>query len=121
MVLGSVQTLSTLCLSYKRLLTHYYHQGELMKQGHIIKNWKRRNFVLTDGELAYYSGSKMKGMVYMDEVTNVRKVEERRKSIEISTPSRTYTLEADSEADVDEWLLALNETIARKNKKLAGK
>ena len=32
------------------------HRGELNKQGHIVKNWKRRSFVLTEGELTYFSG-----------------------------------------------------------------
>ena len=92
----------------------------MKKQGHIVKNWKTRDFVLTEGELAYYSGSKMKGVVYMDEVSNVRRAEGRRKSIEIITPAKTYTLEADDDKAADEWLISISETIEKKKKKLAG-
>lgn len=32
-----------------------HHEGWLMKQGHIIKNWKKRFFILDGQYLSYYS------------------------------------------------------------------
>ena len=46
-------------------------EGYLVKQGHIVKNWKRRWFVLTAGSIDYFEtqGGVQKGRILLDNVT----------------------------------------------------
>lgn len=41
--------------------------GDLLKQGHLVKNWKARYFQLTPKELQYFEKDLMKGKVSIDE------------------------------------------------------
>ena len=93
---------------------NYYNQGDLLKQGHFVRNWKRRTFVLTYGELAYYNGKKMKGMVATDDVEVARKISGRKRAIELVTAKKTYTLEADTAEVADEWIAAINDIVIAK-------
>ena len=52
---GSVTTRRAARFSLSTVPGEVRKTGWLMKQGHLIKNWKRRWFVLEDGYLAYYT------------------------------------------------------------------
>ena len=46
-------------------------QGYLVKQGHIIRNWKKRSFVLLRDELKYYKSEtekKPRGKICMEDI-----------------------------------------------------
>lgn len=92
-------------------------EGWLVKQGHLVKNWKRRYFVLEWPVLKYYKDpadapAAARGQVLCDQVTLSEKLALERTGKEycfgIFHPDRkTYFLQAESEADMMRWVKAI--------------
>jgi serine/threonine protein kinase len=86
--------------------------GYMMKEGGSIKTWKKRWFVLKDGELSYYKSDKDKevtGVITLDSATAIHKGERKKHPnyFEIVTPSRCYAFSAETEDSRTEWVSAL--------------
>jgi hypothetical protein len=93
--------------------------GYLTKQGHKVKNWKRRWFVLHQDSVQYYEKPKdltARGTIKLDDVQTVQQLakdeSELPNSFVIITNWDDYICSADNEADMEGWvedlLLALH-------------
>lgn len=95
--------------------------GFLMKQGHNVKNWKRRFFVLDQGKLTYYTdrskrnremGTDEKGKLLLHDYVVIKGFTgKNNKSILLShkeSPDKDYLLEATSPEERAEWDHALS-------------
>ncbi|XP_002735178.2 pleckstrin homology domain-containing family H member 2-like [Saccoglossus kowalevskii] len=90
--------------------------GYLTKLGGKVKSWKKRWFVLHNGQLVYYKSkndvsNKPLGQVPLDGKCKVMKSESSH-SFEIVTSQRTYYLSAESNNAVDEWIQALQGVVS---------
>lgn len=92
--------------------------GWLKKEGHMFHTWKRRYFVLLDGELAYYEGpsdsppfgTKNRGSITLRDVTidcSNGKLGKRRIYIAGEVGTKDLLLEAESESERERWREAL--------------
>ncbi|XP_022090512.1 pleckstrin homology domain-containing family H member 1-like isoform X2 [Acanthaster planci] len=93
--------------------------GWLTKFGGRMKSWKRRWFVLRDGELCYYksmneSSRKPRGRIPLDTLTKISR-SEGSLTFELVTTKRTYYLTAGSSAVMEEWITVLNNVLCRYN------
>ncbi|KAH7828227.1 putative SH3 domain [Monocercomonoides exilis] len=91
-------------------------EGWLTKQGHLVKNWKRRWFVLRDGVLYYYgskSDTKEKGMHDLRgcEVREAREQTQKPYSFNLYYPSddkkKQLFVYADSMEEMKDWMAAI--------------
>eukprot|EP01090_Pellita_catalonica_P022004 TRINITY_DN8398_c0_g2_i1.p1 TRINITY_DN8398_c0_g2~~TRINITY_DN8398_c0_g2_i1.p1 ORF type:complete len:544 (-),score=122.35 TRINITY_DN8398_c0_g2_i1:109-1536(-) len=104
-------------------LTTFDHRilktGYLVKQGSLVKNWKRRMFILRDNyQLLYYSAAERpdpRGVLDLRDVTQVRA--SANLEIEIKTKTRVWLLKTDTAAERDEWVGKLKQVLAPKEKK----
>lgn len=86
--------------------------GVLTKEGGSIKTWKKRYFVLKNGEFAYYKDKKDKeptGTISLSTATAIQ-LGERKKHphcFEIVTANRVYAFSAENEEDRKAWVNAL--------------
>ncbi|KAG8906339.1 hypothetical protein FRB99_007119 [Tulasnella sp. 403] len=92
--------------------------GYLDKKGERRKTWKRRWFVLRQTQLSYYKSDKeykLLCLLPLSEIHSVTPVTLKRHhhTFGMVTPSRTYYVQASSDAEVDSWVRALNEAKAR--------
>lgn len=89
-------------------------EGALKKKGEIVKNWKTRDFILTQDSLEYYKpGDRTTclGKIDLDNA-KIQKVPENNKYVfSVSTPNRVYVLESDSELDMNKWVNAIKDRI----------
>eukprot|EP01114_Cavostelium_apophysatum_P022952 TRINITY_DN8485_c0_g1_i2.p2 TRINITY_DN8485_c0_g1~~TRINITY_DN8485_c0_g1_i2.p2 ORF type:complete len:206 (-),score=39.73 TRINITY_DN8485_c0_g1_i2:756-1373(-) len=98
-------------------------QGYLTKQGGVIKNWKKRWFILTKTSQLYYYREKgdlnAAGSIQITDRTLVQEASKksgRPFSFEISagpeslttSKERSYLLVASSQAEMDEWMAAIH-------------
>ncbi|KAF9088524.1 hypothetical protein BGX23_007288 [Mortierella sp. AD031] len=88
--------------------------GYLMKKGERIKIWKKRWFVLRTSKFAYYKDDKEYELLRILDVRDVHRAAEvqvKHKSavFVILTPRRTFTVQAKSVAEMQEWLHAINQ------------
>jgi len=85
---------------------HIVQQGWMMKQGGLVKSWKRRYFVLkTNKVLNYYesdNSSMVKGSIELSKVIGVEK--KQKKSLELVTPKRTWPFACVSTEVRDQWV-----------------
>ncbi|XP_047133517.1 pleckstrin homology domain-containing family H member 2 isoform X1 [Hydra vulgaris] len=93
--------------------------GWLYKQGGIIKNWKKRWFVLNEGKLNYFKrqeamNRKPNGQIDLEMVSKISKSGDLL-SIELTTPLRTYHIAADTLSEADSWLDVLSKSLRRFN------
>jgi len=96
--------------------------GWLVKEGGSFKSWKKRYFVLKNGELSYFKnpGEEALGTVSLGGATSGIEITDSKKKphcFQIVTPSRTYLLSADNDDDRKAWLEALNEARDQLNSK----
>lgn len=85
-------------------------QGYLMKQGHIIKNWKKRSFVLTVDSLSYYSdeiSSSPKGEIEFCDIINVTNGKKSSSFIINTKSGKNFEIEAKDEKERDIWKTSL--------------
>lgn len=77
------------------------HHGYLIKEGAVVKSWKKRYFVLKNEELTYSKKDNADnlGAIDMEDVRTVRPVEYKKKRFcfALETPKRTYYLVAEDE------------------------
>jgi len=104
-------------------------EGWMQSQGDHIKTWRRRWFVLKDGFLFRFSSpdvgpsTKPRGIVDLSQVTNVEDGMEctgRENSIKVSTATGSKCYVTDSETSQVEWISALDGSVAKIVKKIAG-
>lgn len=101
-------------------------QGFLTKQGLLVKNWKRRWFLLQNHVLYYFSSpiteqqanqakaiSKAAGSIPLDEFCDVKPAPDCPKpnAFQITTRDRTYYAYADDLEQLDEWISAIRQSI----------
>jgi len=88
-------------------------RGWLIKQGRVVKNWKRRFFVLKDGSLAYFERDddvvpKGELSLYGAAVVYVEPPKiDKEHCIEVSTPSRSLFIHAESKPEIQQWALCI--------------
>jgi len=76
----------------------------------MVKNWKKRFFILKGDNLYYFRGKQdiqAAGMIPIDDCRSFPTTTPNKYSFEIATKGRTYHLYADSQVDMNEWLNAL--------------
>ena len=84
--------------------------GSLYKRGEQNTAWKRRWFTLNERSLTYSESQsgKASGEILLENIDQVREAEDHEESEPFCSlvicPSSTYSLRADSLADMDEWL-----------------
>lgn len=99
-------------ISSKKKTVSVKKEGYLVKQGKIVKNWKKRYFFLTNNIL-YYSRTKETRFTILghidlaDASIKTNRIPTLPNLISIITPSRTWYLRAESELDMLEWIEAL--------------
>ena len=103
--------------------------GWMQSQGEHIKTWRKRWFVLKQGYLFRFSspdigpGSKPRGIIDLSQVTDVgdgSSVTGKENSIKLTTATGSKCFITDSETSQVEWISALDETVARLVKIIAG-
>eukprot|EP01137_Pigoraptor_chileana_P018881 Opistho-2@79062 len=88
-------------------------EGYLAKQGGLHRAWRRRWFVLTKTELAYYlteDDADPLGTILMKECASMAVAESKVNvlhSFELGTPSRVYCMYADNQAEMRDWMTAI--------------
>lgn len=103
--------------------TDILHEGWLVKQGGIVKNWKKRYFILKSGSLEYLTkpGGEVKGVINLAEATSVGPAPEskRQPAFKVSMgKSRVYYIIGDTNNVVNGWLDAI-ETMMSANRETA--
>lgn len=91
--------------------------GYLSKLGGKVKMWKRRWFVLRNGELFYYKSQhdvlrKPQGTISLDEQTRIDNTKGET-SFQVSNSKKTYYFNADSLADTEKWIKMLQKVLKR--------
>ncbi|XP_033105384.1 pleckstrin homology domain-containing family H member 1-like [Anneissia japonica] len=93
--------------------------GWLTKLGVKVKSWKRRWFVLKNGELRYYKSQndvsrKAQGLIPLDGMCKIARSNGAH-TFELVTTKRVYYLTADSTATLEEWIQVLQNVLRRYN------
>ncbi|XP_074519593.1 pleckstrin homology domain-containing family A member 1-like isoform X3 [Halichoeres trimaculatus] len=93
--------------------------GYCVKQGAVMKNWKRRYFVLEENALSYYKTDLEREALRVIPLKEIHKVQECKQSelmmrdnlFEMVTSSRTFFIQADSPEDMHSWIKAISGAI----------
>ncbi|XP_054838275.1 pleckstrin homology domain-containing family A member 1 isoform X3 [Eublepharis macularius] len=93
--------------------------GYCVKQGAVMKNWKRRYFQLDENTIGYFKSELDKEPLRIIPLKEVHKVQECKQSdimmrdnlFEIVTTSRTFYVQADSPEDMHSWIKAISGAI----------
>uniref|UniRef100_A0A8C6X3X4 Pleckstrin homology domain containing A1 n=1 Tax=Naja naja TaxID=35670 RepID=A0A8C6X3X4_NAJNA len=93
--------------------------GYCVKQGAVMKNWKRRYFQLDENSIGYFKSELDKEPLRIIPLKEVHKVQECKQSdimmrdnlFEIVTTSRTFYVQADSPEDMHSWIKAISGAI----------
>ncbi|KAK3845859.1 MAG: hypothetical protein J3R72DRAFT_434730 [Linnemannia gamsii] len=96
------------------------HEGQVLKAGYLhkkgerIKIWKKKWFVLRTSKLAYYKDSKEYELLRIIDIRDIHKaaemvVKNKTGVFVILTPRRTFTVQADSAAEMEQWINAINQ------------
>ncbi|ALC48289.1 CG43867 [Drosophila busckii] len=93
--------------------------GHLAKLGGKLKTWRKRWFVLKNGQLNYWkcqhdaAQRKPQGQILLDEACRINRAEGA-STFEIDTGKKVYYLTADSHATMDDWIRVL-QNVQRRN------
>jgi len=91
-------------------------EGWATKQGGMIKTWKRRWFVLQDGNLVYYTkpGAEEQGRIELSQASLAAAAPDCKKqpAFKVITANRTFYIVTDTNTEVNEWVSAINSVIA---------
>lgn len=101
------------------------HEGYLSKKGGVTgkKGWDKRWFRLQNGAMRYYrtaTSAKESGVIFVEDMIAVRPtptVDSRgiyNHRFELDTPKRTYYFNAESVADMTEWMMLIGAVITEK-------
>ncbi|XP_052436806.1 pleckstrin homology domain-containing family A member 1a isoform X3 [Carassius gibelio] len=93
--------------------------GYCVKQGALMKNWKRRYFVLEQNSMSYFKSDLEKEPLRIILLKEVHKVQECKHSeimmrdnlFEVVTNSRTFYVQADSPEEMHSWIKAISGAI----------
>ncbi|KAG8517374.1 Pleckstrin homology domain-containing family A member 1 [Galemys pyrenaicus] len=93
--------------------------GYCVKQGAVMKNWKRRYFQLDENTIGYFKSELEKEPLRVIPLKEVHKVQECKQSdimmrdnlFEIVTSSRTFYVQADSPEEMHSWIKAISGAI----------
>ncbi|XP_042636332.1 pleckstrin homology domain-containing family A member 1 [Orycteropus afer afer] len=93
--------------------------GYCVKQGAVMKNWKRRYFQLDENTIGYFKSELEKEPLRVIPLKEVHKVQECKQSdimmrdnlFEIVTSSRTFYVQADSPEEMYSWIKAVSGAI----------
>uniref|UniRef100_A0A3B1JCT7 Pleckstrin homology domain containing, family A (phosphoinositide binding specific) member 1a n=1 Tax=Astyanax mexicanus TaxID=7994 RepID=A0A3B1JCT7_ASTMX len=93
--------------------------GYCVKQGAVMKNWKRRYFILEENSMSYFKSELEKEPLRMIPLKEVHKVQECKHSdilmrdnlFEVVTMSRTFYIQADSPEEMHSWIKAISGAI----------
>ncbi|XP_058605272.1 pleckstrin homology domain-containing family A member 1a isoform X2 [Onychostoma macrolepis] len=93
--------------------------GYCVKQGALMKNWKRRYFVLEQNSMSYFKSDLEKEPLRNILLKEVHKVQEckhgeimmRDNLFEVVTTSRTFYVQADSPEEMHSWIKAISGAI----------
>ncbi|XP_069755909.1 pleckstrin homology domain-containing family A member 1 isoform X5 [Narcine bancroftii] len=93
--------------------------GYCVKQGAVMKNWKRRYFILDENTISYYKSDLDKEPLRSIPLKEVNKVQEckqreillRDNLFEIVTNFRTFYVQTDSPEDMHNWIKAISGAI----------
>ncbi|KAI8980069.1 hypothetical protein BD414DRAFT_109061 [Trametes punicea] len=88
--------------------------GYLWKKGERRKTWKKRWFVLRPAHLAFYKTSAEYKLLRLLELTDVHSctpvvLKKHQNTFGIVSPTRTFYLQAELQAEVQEWVRAIND------------
>ncbi len=81
-------------------------EGWLIKQGHVVKNWKQRWFVLANSELSYFKtkdDSKAAGVIDLA-AAEVRVSGLREHCMELNTPEKVFYISTGGKKELYEWM-----------------
>ncbi|KAM4702578.1 pleckstrin homology domain-containing family A member 1 isoform 2-T2 [Rhinophrynus dorsalis] len=93
--------------------------GYCVKQGAVMKTWKRRYFLLDENTIAYFKSELERDPLRVIQLKEVQKVQECKQSdimmrdnlFEIVTSSRTFYVQADSPEEMQSWIRAISGAI----------
>ncbi|TWW82039.1 Pleckstrin -like proteiny domain-containing family A member 1 [Takifugu flavidus] len=93
--------------------------GYCVKQGAVMKNWKRRYFMLDENSISYYKSDLEREALKVVPLREIHKVQECKQSelmmrdnlFEMVTSSRTFYIQADSPEDMHSWIKAISGAI----------
>ncbi|XP_027132917.1 pleckstrin homology domain-containing family A member 1 isoform X2 [Larimichthys crocea] len=93
--------------------------GYCVKQGAVMKNWKRRYFILDENAVSYFKSDLEREALKVIPLKEVHKVQECKQSelmmrdnlFEMVTSSRTFYIQADSPEDMHSWIKAISGAI----------
>uniref|UniRef100_A0A8C5R576 HtrA serine peptidase 1 n=1 Tax=Leptobrachium leishanense TaxID=445787 RepID=A0A8C5R576_9ANUR len=91
--------------------------GYCVKQGAVMKNWKRRYFILDENTIGYFKSELERDPIRLIQLREVQKVQEckqgdmRDNLFEIVTTSRTFYVQADSPEEMHSWIRAVSGAI----------
>lgn len=85
-----------------------YYEGHLTKQGHLVKNWKRRWCILQNYKLGYFKtkeDDQAAGMIPLAGciIRDISEKTGKKFCFEIRTKERSWAMYADSQAEYDNW------------------
>ncbi|KAG5855370.1 hypothetical protein ANANG_G00048370 [Anguilla anguilla] len=95
-------------------------QGRVLRQaGAVMKNWKRRYFLLDEHSVSYFKSDQEKDPLRVIPLKEVHKVQECKQSdimmrdnlFEVVTTSRTFYVQSDSPEDMHSWIKAISGAI----------
>ncbi|XP_060795244.1 pleckstrin homology domain-containing family A member 1 isoform X1 [Neoarius graeffei] len=93
--------------------------GYCVKQGAVMKNWKRRYFMLDDNTISYFKSDLEREPLRVIPLKEVTKVQECKQSdllmrdnlFELVTTSRTFYIQTDSPEEMHNWIKAISGAI----------
>nr|XP_057937964.1 pleckstrin homology domain-containing family A member 1-like [Doryrhamphus excisus] len=93
--------------------------GFCVKQGAVMKTWKRRYFILDENALSYFKSDLDRGALRVISLKDILKVQECKQSelmmrdnlFEMVTSSRTFYLQTDTPEDMHSWIKAISGAI----------
>uniref|UniRef100_A0A673Z2N7 Pleckstrin homology domain containing A1 n=1 Tax=Salmo trutta TaxID=8032 RepID=A0A673Z2N7_SALTR len=93
--------------------------GYCVKQGALMKNWKRRYFLLEENAVSYFKSDLEREPLRVIPLKEVHKVQECKQSdlmqrdnlFEVVTSSRTFYIQSDSPEEMHSWIKAISGAI----------
>ncbi|KAM9837744.1 pleckstrin homology domain-containing family A member 1 isoform 2-T3 [Aulostomus maculatus] len=93
--------------------------GYCVKQGAVMKNWKRRYFMLDENTVSYFKSDQEREALRVIPLKEIHKVHKCKQSdlmmrdnlFEMVTSSRTFYMQADSPEDMHSWIKAISGAI----------
>ncbi|XP_073541457.1 pleckstrin homology domain-containing family A member 1 isoform X2 [Phyllobates terribilis] len=113
------RTQSQLSSPYRLSDSGVIKAGYCVKQGAVMKTWKRRFFLLDENTIGYFKSDMDRDPLRMIQLREVQKVQECKQSdimmrdnlFEIVTTSRTFYVQADSPEEMHSWIRAISGAI----------